>query len=148
MSDRWKYFIPGYLWALPMSLVGLLLGLTLYFPKRIRWRDGCLEIVPRRENLIGGPWVGGQTYGWVIFLRDERMLEHAELAVHERGHVVQALLLGPLFPVAYGILFAINYAHFRSDWRKAYRYIWFEVYCYDLGERYAAGDLPDAWGNR
>ena len=99
----------GYLWALPNTLLGVLMALTVYFPKMVRWRDGALEIVPRRRNLIGGPWVGAQTYGWIIFGKTREMLDAVDLYAHERVHVDQGLKYGITLWFVYGAQFADKY---------------------------------------
>jgi hypothetical protein len=122
-----------YLWALPNTAIGLVLLCTLYFPERILWVDGALEVVPLRRRLIGGPWVGGQTFGWVIFYRDIWAQMDVELARHERVHVRDGLIGGPFFLVAYVALFAWEWGKrgFRpSRWQEAYRANWFERRAY------------------
>jgi hypothetical protein len=89
----------GYLWALPVSVLGLLLAI-LYMPRQMRWSDGALEFQARWIF----PWwwsVGGQTIGFVIFYSKGWGRPHTRL--HERWHVRQAMILGPLFPVLYGL---------------------------------------------
>lgn len=97
------------LWTLPNSLPGLLLGLAgLPFGVRLRWQRHELALVVRRW-----PWGGGAlTLGNVIVHTGERLdapcLTYAHragrcieppvsLADHERAHVYQYMLLGPLF---------------------------------------------------
>ncbi len=100
----------GMLWTLPNSLAGLLLGLLgLAFGARVRWQAAELALVVRRW-----PWGrgGALTLGNVILHTGERLdtpyLTYAQragrcieptvsLADHERAHVYQYMLLGPLF---------------------------------------------------
>lgn len=99
----------GMLWTLPNSVPGLLLGVAgLAFGARLRWQRGELALVVRRW-----PWGGGAlTLGNVILHTGERLdmpcLTYAHragrgiepavsLADHERAHVYQYMLLGPLF---------------------------------------------------
>ena len=145
MSKHWRYFILGYIWALPNTLIGLALLATWYFPRSVAWRDGCLEVIPRRL-LIGGPWVGAQTWGWVIFSRDTNQESRGDLMVHERVHVVQAFIGGPFFMLAYAVHFL--YRRATMEYHRAYRGIIFEVQAYQVGDDYEAGNRPDAWGDR
>lgn len=100
----------GMLWTLPNSVFGLLIGLAgLAFGARLRWQPRELALVVRRW-----PWGrgGALTLGNVIVHTGERLdvpcLTYAHragqgieppvsLAEHERAHVYQYMLLGPLF---------------------------------------------------
>lgn len=100
----------GMLWTLPNSALGLLVGaIGLAFGARLRWQPRELALVVRRW-----PWGrgGALTLGNVIVHTGERLdvpcLTYAHragrcieppvsLADHERAHVYQYLLLGPLF---------------------------------------------------
>lgn len=100
--------ILAYLWALPTTLVGLLLAL----PARLgggRWRrvDGVLEVhgpwlawtLRRCVPLAGG--AAAITLGHVVLGCDERCLERTR--AHERVHVAQCERWGPLFLPAYAV---------------------------------------------
>lgn len=100
----------GALWTLPNSLAGLSLGAAgLAFGARGRWQGTELAWVVRRW-----PWGrgGALTLGNVILHTGERLdtpcLTYAHraghciepavsLAAHERAHVYQYMVLGPLF---------------------------------------------------
>lgn len=99
----------GMLWTLPNSALGLLLGVAgLAVGARLRWQRRELALVVRRW-----PWGGGAlTLGNVIVHTGERLdvpcftYAHragrcveppVSLADHERAHVYQYMLLGPLF---------------------------------------------------
>lgn len=104
----------GMLWTLPNSLLGLLLGVFgLAFGARVRWQQRELAAVVRCW-----PWGrgGALTLGNVIVHTGERLdvpcLTYAHragsgieppvsLADHERAHVYQYMLLGPLFMPVY-----------------------------------------------
>lgn len=87
------YFL-GFLWATPLSLVGLLLA-KLWGCKR----DGPVWI---SDKPFPGPWRGyvGITVGWVIMLAPRH---NAMTFEHELVHVKQCLVLGPLMPLAYAV---------------------------------------------
>ncbi|MBQ4856140.1 hypothetical protein IMW82_15840 [Rhodanobacter sp. B2A1Ga4] len=111
-ASRWpqrSLLALGMLWTLPNSLAGLLLGLAgVAFGARLRWQPRERAMVARRW-----PWGGGAlTLGNVIVHTGERLdvpcLTYAHragrcieppvsLADHERAHVYQYMLLGPLF---------------------------------------------------
>jgi hypothetical protein len=104
----------GMLWTLPNSAAGLLLGcIALPFGARMRWQRRELAVVVR-----SWPWGAGGalTLGNVIVHTGQRLdvacvtyahragrcVEPAiSLADHERAHVYQYMLLGPLFLPVY-----------------------------------------------
>jgi len=112
-TSRWpqrSLLALGVLWAAPNTLLGLLLGVVgIAFGARLRWQRCELALVVRRW-----PWGhgGALTLGNVIVHTGERLdvpcLTYAHragrsieppvsLADHERAHVYQYMLLGPLF---------------------------------------------------
>jgi hypothetical protein len=150
MDRRWRWFLPGYLWALPATLIGLALALP-NGARRPRWSDGCLELEARR--MIGRPLA--QTWGWLIFytvsIDDAPAIgfrDNYRLRAHERAHVVQGFVGGPLFLIAYAACFVWLYLARLDDelewrdWRPAYRAIPFERWAR------AAEKRPDAWGRK
>ena len=131
MSPGWKWFLPGYLFALPHTLFGLLL-LVFYRPSSFRWSAGCIEVVA--SKIWFRP--NAQTHGWMIYYSGINERESAELRVHERVHVVQGFLLGPLFPILYGLMFAWYFLRSPKDgWYPAYMKIPFEKQAYPIGHR-------------
>jgi hypothetical protein len=141
------YFFPCYLWTLPHTIVGLLLAI-LYRPTSWRWRDGCLEAIS--THILGRP--GAQTHGAVIFFASEAHRDRADLRVHERVHVLQGFLGGPIYVLAYVFHFAWLFAFAPKEpaeeprWKRAYRRIYFERIAYRIQAEYQAGKRPNAWG--
>ena len=107
----WRGLIAlGMCWTLPNTLLGLLAGLIgLAFGARMRWQRCELALVVRHWPWGAG---GALTLGNVILHTGERLdtacLTYAHragrgielpvsLADHERAHVYQYMLLGPLF---------------------------------------------------
>jgi hypothetical protein len=127
-----RYFRPlGYAWALPHTILGLVLALW-YWPSHWRWSEGALEAVSSKP-LLGGRWVAGQTWGWLIFYRDLEQWVEPGIRVHERVHVTQALVGGPLYPVAYVLHWLILWP--RYGWKEAYLKIWAEKAAYKAQAR-------------
>ena len=95
----------AYLWALPASLLGLLVAAAAGYRSQASAVDGVLEIhgpalawALRRLT----PWCGGAaaiTFGHVVLGRDRHAL--AATRAHERVHVRQYERWGPLFIPAY-----------------------------------------------
>ncbi len=100
--------ILGFLWALPPSLLGLLLaGLSLGRP---RWRSGALWVdADGGLGAIIARWRGGPlatTFGWVVLVWHPHRLD-AGLEAHELVHVRQYYRLGVCFFVVYLALLPI-----------------------------------------
>jgi len=93
----------GYVWSAPYAVLGLLGGLAFWALgwARPRWQVGALIV--DASGSPAGRWFNGRhwgafTLGWTIFTWEAPSFP---LLVHERRHVWQALVLGPLFPVVY-----------------------------------------------
>jgi len=144
MRYHWYYF-PGYLWALPATIVGLLLVL-IYRPKVWRWSDGCLEAITNKP-MIGKP--AAQTHGWLIYYRDDVVRSNPGLRVHERIHVLQGFVGGPLFMLAYVLHFLWLFAMTGfGDWKTAYMRIWAERQAFRAQREFNSGLRPGAWGGQ
>lgn len=96
----------AYLWAAPVSLLGLCLALAAWLGRgQARWHDGVLEVsggLPGRLlacPLPGSGPVAALTLGHVVIGRSAGALE--AVRTHERVHVGQAERWGPLFLIAY-----------------------------------------------
>ena len=140
----------GYLWSLPQLVVlGLPLAL-IYRAHSWTWSDGCLEAIGG-DRMWGRP--GAQTHGFLIFYRDERQRGRARLRVHERVHVLQAMIGGPLYTLSYGLhwlwLFAVAFDgdDERPRWQRAYYRVWAERQAYRIDREFDAGERPGAWGS-
>ena len=112
--SRWLLLALGVLWAAPNTLIGLLGGLAgLAFGARCQWRRGDLAL-----EFARWPWgpggaitfgnvilhtgesldIGCATYAHRAGLREDAPIR---LSDHERAHVFQYMVLGPLFLPAY-----------------------------------------------
>ena len=121
--------ILGHLWTLPNTLAGLLAGaLAMPFGARFRWgaREGAIVVA----HWPWGPG-GAITIGAVILHTGDsldvpcRTYEHmagrcvhppTRLGDHERAHVLQYLVLGPLFVPVY---FALGGVSVRNPLERA-----------------------------
>lgn len=142
--------IAGYLWSLPHSLLGLLMS-AIYWPRKWRWSDGCLEAIS--ERIWGNP--AGQSWGWIIYYSDEQIAAMTMIRVHERVHVKQAFWLGPLFPISYVLHFLWLYLFAApetpmqvSRWKRCYYEIWAEKQAYRVQGEYFRGIRPGQWGSK
>ena len=102
----------GYFWAAPTTVAsfGLVL-LPMWILGQARpgpWREGAWEWTVRAGSRFhrwyARDW-GATTLGWCILFATPA--DAVSLAVHERRHVAQNLVLGPLFLPIYGLLWLL-----------------------------------------
>lgn len=138
MNKNWRWFLLGYLMLLPMTIIGVLQCLLVYRATSWRWSGGCIECLGGKR-IWGKP--GAQTLGLVIVYADSRARGRTDLRVHERVHVVQGMLGGPLFALAYGLTFLWFWiASGFNNWYLAYIKIPFETQAYKRQARYLWAD--------
>jgi hypothetical protein len=90
--------------------------------------------------------VFAQTHGWITFFRDIKSADDVGLRVHERTHVIQGMIGGPLYIITYGLLFLVIWAWQRRGWLEAYMSIPYEKQAYGRQYRYYRGDGDTLWG--
>lgn len=147
------------------TLVGLCL-VPIYGVDNWRWRAGAIEIqAKRKKDGRTRIWFqpGAQTWGIIIFCASERSFEDPPLQVHERVHILQALLFGVLYPVTYLLTFAVFFAivKLKLDWWErhvnsrgepdddvwhSYRMIPWEIWAYAKQARFERGEIKESWG--
>lgn len=131
-------------WGLPQNAAGLLL-LPFLRGERFRYH-GALVTVYKRLSFTANR--SGFSLGEFIFI-PEAWSEHDKehLVVHEYGHTVQSLMLGPLYLPVVGLpslIWSRRYEHRRSAYRGrgvAYTDKFPEHSADRLGE-YATGEKP------
>jgi drug/metabolite transporter (DMT)-like permease len=110
------------LWALPNTLIGLLfVPVALLSGGHVRWRGGALEVQGRGvawilHRLV--PIPGGAsalTLGHVVLGRNERCLRECD--AHERVHVRQYEVWGPLFLPAYVVASVVAFLRGGDPYR-------------------------------
>ncbi len=108
----------GFVWSLPNTLIGLVLGVLSF--TRPRLRDGVLVFEGRPRGVT---WIlasmqrTAMTVGFVVL--STRPVEGTLLA-HERAHIRQSMILGPLFIPAY-VLLAVPFGYRRHPMERAAR---------------------------
>ncbi len=114
--------VHGWLWALPMTLLGVL-RLVVYWPMAIRWVDGVIEVDCKR--LIPG-WATGQTIGMLTCYAPGLLTAPSpgRLRRHEHRHAWgQFAVYGPLMLFLYPLAL-LSVAVQGGNW---YRDSYFEV---------------------
>lgn len=141
------YLLWQWLWGLPQNLAGLCLMLR-HRKERHVWYHGSYM-------TFFHTWCGGVSLGMFTFVSeyDERMKEafaregsrltesyHRQLMVHEYGHTIQSLLLGPLYLLAVGLPSMVwcrsgKCRRYRAEKGISYYDFWCEKWANTLGEK-------------
>ncbi len=119
-------------WGLPVNLIGAIMYLILY-PK-------CRHGHFMNAHITYVPWkFGGLSLGTFIFMADHgREPWTHDTRIHEYGHTIQCLLLGPLYWFVIGVPSAV-WCNFFDGWRKKHNRSYYDLYC----EKWA-----NAWGEK
>lgn len=144
MLDTFKKAL-GYMWASPVTLLGLLYVLTFWGMGWYRWHgvrgDGMVWILNSHcPSWLSNLWDGwaGQAVGNVVVLRGPPSASSTVLR-HELRHVKQCMILGPIQPIVY----AINFVAIKLGCPDSHPY-------YDnpmeIDARRAAGQVVDVVG--
>jgi hypothetical protein len=108
----------GFVWSLPNTVLGLVLGMLSFTAPRARAGLIVFEGPPR-----GVTWVlsrmhrAAMTLGFVVLSTEP---VEGPLLAHERTHVRQSMVLGPFFVPAY-LLLAIAFGYRRHPMERAAR---------------------------
>ncbi len=119
-------WLVGYFWALPVTSLGLMLAMLF-----ARLESVDEEYVLHFVVQPGGPlaWyvrrfrISAFTLGAVVTYAGADGPRQVRLVRHERAHVLQTLVLGPLFLPLYGLSSLWQLVHGRHPYRDN----WFEV---------------------
>jgi hypothetical protein len=106
----------GFVWTLPNTLLGVILGVFTFQAPRLRHGLLLFDRYPRGLNRL--MWRLGRsamTVGFVIL--STKPLE-GRLLAHERHHVLQYMVWGPLFIPVYFLL-AIPFGYRRHPMERA-----------------------------
>ena len=112
MEKFWK--ILGYIWTLPITLIGLVYVLAFSFVGWYRWTGVVgdalvwninLDKLPPRPAKFWTKW-SGHTFGQVVVLKYTLDTEKGKvLLIHETEHVHQHMKLGVFMPLMFSIVY-------------------------------------------
>ena len=127
---RTLYVIVQLTWGLPQTL----LGLALYLKNLSRPYEKYLSCI--NMHWKSG---GGISLGLFIFTPDAKTPNYEKIRVHEYGHTIQSLILGPLYLPFIGIISYTwaNLPYFkrlRKEKRIPYTACFVEAWASRLGE--------------
>lgn len=126
---RALFFILQFTWGLPVNLFGLLVFLCCGRCRREIFCNSVVTFLPGNR--------GGLSLGVFIFLSSGNA-GASRLCIHEYGHTIQCLFLGPLYWPVVAIPSAVWY-HFFAGFREKRHIPYDSLYC----ERWAT-----AWGRK
>jgi hypothetical protein len=108
----------GFVWSLPNTAIGLVLGALSFARPRIAHGVVVFDGHPRGVTwLLGRMHRSAMTVGFVIL---SNAPVRGTLLTHERAHVRQSMILGPLFIPVY-LLLAVPYGYRRHPMERAAR---------------------------
>lgn len=126
----WLYAFWQFTWGLPQNLVGLLVFLVLSPFGKVRLFHHCLVTDIHMKNKS----LGGITLGMFVFLfLSEETYEKRpdyvhDITIHEFGHTVQSLILGPFWHLVIAIpSFTWAKLVWKHFMKKKCSYYW--LYC-------------------
>lgn len=120
------YTIIQFTWGLPQNVAGLLLFLAL----------SIVNLKRKREYFHGAvvsywKFKSSMTLGMFIFFGHWRSSEEyaRDILIHEYGHTIQSLILGPLFSPLVGFASSMwARVPLFEKWRREGRYNYFDLY--------------------
>ena len=119
---RFLFYLVQFTWGLPVNLFGGLGYLILRKKFRHeRFKNAFVTYIP-------GNW-GGVSLGLFIFIAEGRPEGwERNTRIHEYGHTIQCLLLGPLYWFVIGIPSAV-WCNFFEGYRKKKGVSYYHLYC-------------------
>jgi hypothetical protein len=109
----------GFVWALPTTIVGLVCGLLTFQVPRVHGGALCFD----RRGERGFVWLLARTHRTAMtlgFVIVSSVPVEGRLLAHERHHVRQAMVWGPLFIPVY-LALAIPYGYRRHPMERSAR---------------------------
>ncbi len=130
--SRFFFYLVQWTWGLPVNLIGGIVYLCFYKKNRHeRYKNAFITYVPGN--------FGGLSLGLFIFMAEGRPEGWTNnTKIHEYGHTIQCLLLGPLYWFVIGAPSAI-WCNFFVNYRKKRNISYYKLYC----ESWA-----NVWGQR
>lgn len=139
---RIVYLLIQWTWGLPQNLLAAILYVVLYHRcQHSKFRQACVTLWRHTYSMGCGMFIfqGDHGYGHLPKERNEAI--NHKVLVHEYGHTVQSLILGPLFlPVI--ALPSLLWAGLPSAqrWRRKHKFSYYQFYTENwanrLGDRY------------
>lgn len=137
------YYIVQWTWGLIQNILGAFIYLFLILKDTNRNKESFFN-----AKVISWKRHGSMALGMFIFL-DERLDNYkTRTLVHEYGHTIQSIILGPLYLLVIGIPSFIwaNTPYFERNRRRGkynYSYLYTEKWANYLGRKYTGLESID-----
>ncbi len=137
------FYLVQFTWGFLQNFIGALLLLRFRNEKRTKFFGSVIVLVDSKKNN----W-GGISFGCFIFVNAKKEKDTlAATSVHEYGHTIQSLILGPLYLFAVGIPSFVwcnskKYRALRKEKNISYFSRYPENWANDLGERVTGMPAP------
>lgn len=120
-----------FVWTLPQTLLGMYLVKGFHAEKYIQKGFTHFMTSPRMR--------GGISLGMIVLIQcinEAGSYVRLDIMRHEYGHVIQSLILGPLYLIVIGLP-SLLWAAFICDWTdKDYYWFYTERWANKLGDKY------------
>ena len=128
-GGKFLFMLVQWTWGLPVNLIGALVYLLLYHKCRHeRYKNAFISYVPWK--------FGGLSMGLFIFMADSRPDGWTNnTRIHEYGHTIQCLLLGPLYWIVIGLPSAV-WCNCFEGYRKKRGVSYYKLYCESWANRW------------
>lgn len=125
------FYLVQFTWGLPVNLIGAALWLALFKGhKHERFKNAFVTYVPGN--------MGGISLGLFIFISaDKEAGWTSDTRIHEYGHTVQCLILGPLYLPVILLPSAVWY-NFFDGYRKRKHISYYRLFCESQADRLGA----------
>ena len=134
---RILFLVWQFTWGLPQNLIGLIAFLSKRKTCEYkRFGQSIITYVPVTEKPFGGV-----SLGMFIFVNPERPKDWLhDTEIHEYGHTIQSLILGPLYFIVVGFPSVVwcnwkKAIKWREDNDKSYYWLYCEGWANTLGRR-------------
>lgn len=119
---KFMFYFVQWTWGLPVNLIGLIVYACVYKKCRHeKFKNAYISYVKWNQ--------GGLSLGLFIFMADEKPEAWTRnTRIHEYGHTIQCLLLGPLYWFVIAAPSAI-WCNFFANYRKKNNVSYYKLYC-------------------
>ena len=134
------FYLLQWLWGLPQNILGGILLLILHRMPRFRFRKAIVTRWSRKGSMSLGMFLFLGETSSSAFSAEQRRIMEQHVLVHEYGHSIQSLILGPLYLPVIGLP-SILWANFpvlirlRRQKNISYYRMYQESWANRLGER-------------
>lgn len=119
---KFLFYLVQFTWGLPVNAISGIIYLILKGKYRTeKFKNSYITYIP-------GNW-GGLSLGLFIFIAEGKAEGWTNnTKIHEYGHTIQCLLLGPLYWIVVALPSAI-WCNFFADYRKKNNVSYYKLYC-------------------